>query len=154
MERAIDYLERAAGQGNPYAAYLAGKLLLTEEDIKDILRAIKNFEIAAENGNDYAEYQLGKLYLYGREVERDYEKAIAYLTSAVEHGNQYAEQLLHSIKSNKNWSAAMGSIRLLHHLARMLQNRLEDERKEKMGCIDRKLKRKIDEKKQAHGIKQ
>ena len=154
LERAIDYLERAAGQGNPYAAYLAGKLLLTEEDIKDILRAINNFEIAAENGNDYTEYQLGKLYLYGREVERDYEKAIAYLTSAAEHGNQYAEQLLHSIRSNKNWLAAMGSIRLLHHLSRMLQNHMEDERKDKMGSIDRKLKRKIDEKKQAHGIKQ
>ena len=154
LERAIDYLERAAGQGNPYAAYLAGKLLLTEEDIKDILRAIRNFEIAAENGNHFAEYQLGKLYLYGREVERDYEKAVAHLTSAAAHGNQYAEQLLHSVKSNRNWSAAMGSIRLLHHLARMLQNQLEDERKEKMGGIDRKLKRKIDEKKQAHGIKQ
>ena len=109
---------------------------------------------AAENGNHFAEYQLGKLYLYGREVERDYEKAIAYLTSAAEHGNQYAEQLLHSIKSNKNWSAAMGSIRLLHHLARLIQNRLEDERKDKIGGIDRKLKRKIDEKKQAHGIRQ
>lgn len=154
LERAIEYLERAAGQDNPYAAYLAGKLLLTEEDIKDILRAIKNFEIAAENGNDYAEYQLGKLYLYGKEVERDYDKAIAYLTAAAEHGNQYAQQLLHSIRNNRNWSAAMGSIRLLHHLARMLQNRLEDERKEKMGGIDRKLKRKIDEKKQAHGIRQ
>ena len=57
-------------------------------------------------------------------------------------------------KNNKNWSATMGSIRLLHHLARMLQNRLEDERKDKMGGIDRKLKRKIDEKKQAHGLKQ
>ncbi len=77
-----------------------------------------------------------------------------YLTSAAEHGNQYAEQLLHSIKNNKNWSATMGSIRLLHHLARMFQNRLEDERKDKMGGIDRKLKRKIDEKKQAHGLKQ
>ncbi|MBQ3187735.1 MAG: SEL1-like repeat protein [Alistipes sp.] len=154
LERAIDYLERAAGQGNPYAAYLAGKLLLTEEDIKDILRAIKNFEIAAENGNDYAEYQLGKLYLYGREIDRDYDKAMEYLQSAAEKGNPYAKQLLHSIKNNKNWSATMGSIRLLHHLARMLQNRLEDERKDKMGGIDRKLKRKIDEKKQAHGLKQ
>ena len=154
MQRAIDYLERAAGQDNPYAAYLAGKLRLTEEDIKDILRAIKNFEIAAENGNHFAEYQLGKLYLYGREIDRDYDKAIDYLTAAAQHGNQYAEQLLHSIKSNKNWSAAMGSIRLLHHLARLLQNRLEDERKDKIGGIDRKLKRKIDEKKQAHGIKQ
>ena len=154
MERAIDYLERAAGQGNPYAAYLAGKLLLTEEDIKDILRAIKNFEIAAENGNDYAEYQLGKLYLYGREIERDYDKTMEYLQSAADKGNPYAKQLLHSVKSNRHWSAAMGSFRLLHHLARMLQNQLEDERKEKLGDIDRKLKRKIDEKKQAHGLKQ
>lgn len=154
LERAIDYLERAAGQGNPYAAYLAGKMLLTEEDIKDILRAIKNFEIAAENGNDYAEYQLGKLYLYGREIDRDYHKAMEYLQSAADKGNPYAKQLLHSVKSNRNWSAAMGSFRLLHHLARMLQNQLEDERKEKLGGIDRKLKRKIDEKKQAHGLKQ
>ena len=154
LERAIDYLERAAGQGNPYAAYLAGKLLLTEEDIKDILRAIKNFEIAAENGNDYAEYQLGKLYLYGREIDRDYHKAMEYLQSAADKGNPYAKQLLHSVKSNRHWSAAMGSFRLLHHLARMLQNQLEDERKEKLGGIDRKLKRKIDEKKQAHGLKQ
>lgn len=154
LERAIDYLERAAGQGNPYAAYLADKLLLTEEDIKDILRAIKNFEIAAENGNDYAEYQLGKLYLYGREIDRDYDKAMEYLQSAADKGNPYAKQLLHSVKSNRHWSAAMGSFRLLHHLARMLQNQLKDERKEKLGSIDRKLKRKIDEKKQAHGLKQ
>lgn len=152
--RALDYLERAAVQKNPYAAYLAGKIRLTEAEVKDVLRAIRNFEIAAENGNDYAEYQLGKLYLYGKEVERDYEKAIAYLSSAAEHGNPYAEQLLHSIRSNRHWSAAMGSIRLLHHLGRMIQNQLEDERRDKAGATDRKLKKKIDEKKQAHGLKQ
>ncbi len=33
----------------------------------------------------------------------------------------------------------------------MIQNRLDDERKEKSGGIDRKLKRQIDKKKQAHG---
>lgn len=154
VSRAIEYLERSAEQKNPYAAYLAGKLRLTEAELKDVLRAIRDFEIAAENGNDYAEYQLGKIYLYGKEVERDYEKAIAYLSSAAEHGNQYAEQLLHSIQSNRNWSAALGSIRLLHHLSRMIQNQLDDEKKGKAGAIDRKLKRKIDEKKQAHGLKQ
>lgn len=154
VSRAIEYLERSAEQKNPYAAYLAGKLRLTEAELKDVLRAICDFEIAAENGNDYAEYQLGKIYLYGKEVERDYEKAIAYLSSAAEHGNQYAEQLLHSIQSNRNWSAALGSIRLLHHLNRMIQNQLDDEKKGKAGAIDRKLKRKIDEKKQAHGLKQ
>lgn len=151
---AIDYLERAAVQKNPYAAYLAGKIRLTEAEVKDVQQAICNFEIAAENGNDYAEYQLGKLYLYGKEVERDYEKAIAYLSSAAERGNPYAEQLLHSIRSNRHWSAAMGSIRLLHHLGRMIQNQLDDEKKGKAGGIDRKLKRKIDEKKEAHGLKQ
>ncbi len=154
VSRAIEYLERSAEQKNPYAAYLAGKLRLTEAELKDVLRAIRDFEIAAENGNDYAEYQLGKIYLYGKEVERDYEKAIAYLSSAAEHGNQYAEQLLHSIQSNRNWSAALGSIRLLHHLSRMIQNQLDYEKKGKAGAIDRKLKRKIDEKKQAHGLKQ
>lgn len=154
LERAIDYLERAAEQKNPYAAYLAGKLRLTEDAVKDIRKAIRNFEIAAENGNDYAEYQLGKIYLYGREVERDYEKAIAYLTASAEHGNQYASQLLRCIKSNRNWSAALSSLRLLGQISRALQNRLEDERKGKMGAIDRKLKRIIDEKKQAHGLRQ
>ena len=154
IARAIDYLERAAAQKNSYAAYLAGKIRLTEAEVKDVLRAIRDFEIAAENGNTYAEYQLGKIYLYGKEVERDYEKAIAYLSSAAEHGNQYAEQLLHSIQSNRHWSASLGAIRLLHHLSRMLQNQLDDEKKGKAGAIDRKLKRKIDEKKQAHGLKQ
>lgn len=154
ISRAIEYLERAAAQKNPYAAYLAGKIRLTDAEVKDILRAIRDFEIASENGNDYAEYQLGKIYLYGKEVERDYEKAIAYLSSAAEHGNQYAEQLLHSIQSNRNWPAALGAIRLLHHLSRMIQNQLDDEKKGKAGAIDRKLKRKIDEKKQAQGLKQ
>ena len=127
-ERAVGYLERAAAQDDPYAAYLSGKILLTEDSVKDVLRAIRNFEIAAKNGNDFAEYQLGKLYLYGKETERDYSKAVFYLSSAAEHGNRYAEQLLHSIKSGGNWSAALGTIRLLHHLSRMIQNRLEDER--------------------------
>lgn len=154
IARAIDYLERAAGQKNPYAAYLAGKIRLTEAEVKDVFRAIRNFEIAAENGNDYAAYQLGKIYLYGKKVERDDEKAIAYLSVAAEHGNSYAEQLLHSIRSNRNWSVSLGAIRLLQHLSRLIQNQLDDEKKGKAGAIDRKLKRKIDEKKQAHGLKQ
>ena len=41
LKKAIDYLERAADQKNPYAAYLAGKILITEESVKEVLRAIK-----------------------------------------------------------------------------------------------------------------
>ena len=110
--------------------------------------------IAAENGNDYAEYQLGKIYLYGKDVPRDTETAMYYLQLAAEHGNQYAAQLIHSIHVNGNWTAALASLRLLGHMARIIYNRLEDERKGKENSIDRKLRRKIEEKKQDHGLKQ
>ena len=153
LPKAIELLERAAEKGNPYAAYLAGKLRLTEDDIKDIEKAIRNFEIAATNGNDFAEYQLGKIYLYGRDTEQDMQKALEWLEKAVEHGNQYALQLLHSIKNNRNISAATGIIRLLHHVSRIIGERMEAERKGGSSAVDRKLKRRIDEKKQAQGIK-
>lgn len=154
LEKAIECLEKAAEQKNPYAAYLAGKIRLTENTVKDIPKAIYNFEIAAENGSDFAEYMLGKMYLYGKEVECDYDRAIVYITASAEHGNQYAQQLLHSIKANRNWSATLGSLRLLSQISRIIQNRLDEERKGKANSIDRKLKIKIDEKKQAHGLKQ
>lgn len=83
------------------------------------------------------------------------EKAISYLTASADQGNIYAAQLLQSVHSNRNWSAALGSLRLLQHLARIIQNRIEDEcAKAIRAGIDRKLKRKVDEKKQAHGLKQ
>lgn len=83
-----------------------------------------------------------------------YDKAMYYLHLAAEHGNQYAAQLIHSIRVNGNWTAALASLRLLGHMARIIQNRLEDERKNREHSIDRKLRKKIEEKKQAHGLKQ
>ena len=155
LPRAIRYLTRAAERDDEYAQYLLGKLYLADEGIpKDANAALYWFTRAADQGNAFAQYQLGKLFLYGREVEQDMEKAISYLTASADQGNIYAAQLLQSVHSNRNWSAALGSLRLLQHLARIIQNRIEDERKGDKGGIDRKLKRKIDEKKQAHGLKQ
>lgn len=151
---ALKYLDRATAQKNPYAAYLAGKICLTEESVKDIQKAVRSFEIAAENGNDYAEYQLGRIYLYGNGVPKDYDTAMYYLHLAADHGNNYAAQLLHSIRVNGNFAAALASLRLLGHMARVIQNRLEDERRSRQGSIDRKLRRKIEAKKQAQGLKQ
>ena len=151
IPKALEYLEKASAQKNPYAAYLAGKIRLTEDAMRDVAKAIRHFEIAAEGGNDYAEYQLGKLYLYGKDIPQDYDKAIEYLTASAEHGNKYAEQLLHNIKNNRNISAGMGVFRLFHHLGRLLQNQLYDDGKD--GRIDRKLRRQINEKKQAQGLK-
>ena len=151
--KALEYLERATSKGNSYAAYLAGTILMTEDGYKDTAKAIRYFEIAAEQGNPYAEYQLGKIYLFGKDADKDFDKAMEYLKSSAEHGNKYAEQLYQNANSNRNWSAGMGAFRLFHHLARIIQNRIDDEKKGKIGLVDRKLRRMINEKKEAQGLK-
>ena len=152
--KALQYLEQAAEKKNPHAAYLAGKIRMTEEAHKDMEKSIRWFQIAAEEGNDFAEYQLGKIYLYGNGVEKDYDTAIRWLTASARHGNQYAAQLLHSIKANRNWSAAMGSLNLFHHISRIIMNRLDDDRRSRnLVVVDRKLRRQTEDKKQALGLK-
>jgi len=150
---ALLYLERAALKNNPYAAYLAGKLRLTDEENRDTHRAVEHFTTAAENGNSYAEYMLGKMYLYGNGVEKDIDLALSYLNLSAEHGNEYAAQLLYNLSQSKNPSVAMAAFRLLQHLARIIQNRIEDERKSRENMTDKKLRRIIDAKREAHGLK-
>ena len=152
LEKALEYLEKSAEKGNSYAAYLAGKILLTDESVKDVKKAIRYLEIAAEQGNDYAQFQLGKLYLFGKEIPKDYDKAMEYLKASAENGNKYAENLQQSASSNRSWSAGMGVFRLFHHLSRLLQDKI-DGKSGGRGLIDRKLRRQINEKKQAQGLK-
>jgi hypothetical protein len=62
--------------------------------------------------------------------------------------------MLHSIQNNKNWAVSAGSLRLLHHMSRMLENQLEDDRKVINGiATDRKLRQKEEEKRKLHGLK-
>lgn len=150
---ALRYLEKAARQGNPYASYLAGKLLLNSGDDEDARRAVRRFMSSAKQGNSYAEYQLGKMYLYGKGVDKDTALALSYLKLSAEHGNPYASQLLYNLSHSKNPFIAMSAFRLLQYLARIIQNRIEDERKSKEGRTDKKLRRIIDAKREAHGLK-
>lgn len=150
---ALLYLERAALENNPYAAYLAGKLRLTDAENRDSHRAVEHFTTAAENGNSYAEYMLGKMYLYGNGVEKDINLALSYLNLSAEHENEYAAQLLYNLSHSRNPSVAMAAFRLLQHLARIIQNRIEDERKSRENMTDKKLRRIIDAKREAHGLK-
>lgn len=58
-------------------------------------------------------------------------------------------------KTQKKYSAAMSTIRLLHHISRLIQNQLKDETDNIHDeIVDRKLRRKIEEKKQNLGLKQ
>ena len=152
---ALKYLEAAAAQENAFAAYLAARIYLTEESCRSIADAVRLLERAAELGNDYAEYLLGKLYLFGKEVPQDISLALYWLQASAEHGNSYAAQLLHSYNSGSLWPCALGALRLLQQLARSFENREQEHRNNlRQQSADRKLLRKIEEKRQAHGLKQ
>ena len=105
--------------------------------------------------NRYAQYQLGKMLLFGKETDRDAETGVVLLTAAADQGNAYAARLLQSYYSGrlKNPSAEMAAVRLLSQLARMFTDRLRRNEDGQRAVIERKLRQKIEEKKQAHGMK-
>lgn len=128
---------------------------LCEDGIpNDVEKALHWLKESAAQENQYAQYQLGKMLLFGKDVERDIEAGIDLLTAAAEQGNVYAARLLQSYYSGRlrNPSVGMASLRLLSQLARMFENRLKKEDGQR-AAIDRKLRRKIEEKKQLHGLR-
>ena len=58
-----------------------------------------------------------------------------------------------NINIQRNYYAAMSSLRLLRYLARMLQNRIDDQKIKADSRIERKLYQKIQDKKHAQGLK-
>lgn len=83
----------------------------------------------------------------------DMSQILADLNLSAEHGNQYAEQLLYSIQKQKNIMAAMSSLRLLQHVSNLIRRKNQEQNRRKIGQTDRKMQQKINEKKQAHGLK-
>lgn len=144
---------------NQYAEYLLGKLYLSEDGIpKDAAKAVFYLNDSAEQGNQWAQYQLGKMLLYGKEVKQDTMRGLALLESASGQGNKYADKVMqsfYSYRGNMKIGAALGTLRLIGHLTRLIKNRLDEEARQdgNTGLIEKKLRRQIEEKKQAHGLK-
>ncbi len=90
-ETAAAWFKRSADAGNDFSQYALGKLL---QERGQITEAIKWYERASAQGNQYAAYRLGKMYLAGKEVPKDVERAVEYLTASAEAGNQYAQYVL------------------------------------------------------------
>lgn len=153
IDTAIYYFEKAVKENNTYAAYSLGKIYSSEDEYIDMNKAIYYFRIAANDNNSFAEYQLSKIYLYGNGVEKNYDIAMHYLNLSAEHGNQYAEQFLYSIQKQKNIMTAISSLRLLQHISNLIRRKNQEQNRRKIGQIDRKMQQKINEKKQAHGLK-
>lgn len=154
MAKAVAWLQKAALQGNEYAQYRLGSLYLLGEDVpQDLEEAIRWLELSADQGNQYAQYALGKLFLYGQPgMPRDKEKAVLFLEASAAQGNIYAQFLLENLDSFRDPDLILAATRLMHHLSRIFQ---EDYRKASggsgMGHIDRRRRRKLQEKRMAQG---
>ena len=153
-ENAEKYLLKAAEHGNKYAEYILGKEYLRGENFpKDVQKAIDYLKRAAESGFDFAEYELGKIYLFGNDAPKDTETALAYLKSAAANGNEYAQALLMQRELFQKQSINLAIGRLFAYLVKTLQGKTEADLDVKIARTDKKLRRRIAEKKQAQGLK-
>ena len=149
----ICWLKQAAESGNHSAAYRLGKEYLTGEVVtKDIAKAVEWFSQSAEAGNQYAQYMLGKLYLTGQGVTHDQAQAMDWFSRSAAQGNQYAQFFLEHQNDLRPPSVMLAATRLLYHMSRIFENHALPHSSAGLH-VDRKLRRKIQEKKIAMGHK-
>ena len=151
QNRALELLTDAAERNYDPAMYALAKIYLAGYvSDADIAKALELLEKAAEADNQFAQYQLGKMLLFGQHVEQDEEAGKEWLRRSAAQGNIYAQRLL-----DNYGRAPLGlmAFRLLGHLARIIQDDIEQKREANRQLIDRKLLSKIAEKKQAQGQK-
>ena len=152
-DKGIRCLKQAAESGDHFAAYRLGKEYLTGEALtKDTSKAAKWFTRSAEAGNQYAQYMLGKLYLTGQVVTHDRTQALDWFRRSAAQGNQYVQFFLEHQNDLRPPSIMLAATRLLYHMSRIFEDHSLP-----WSCtglhVDRKLRRKIQEKKIAMGHK-
>ena len=151
IDRAIQLLTDAAEGGLDTAMYALAKLYLADEHVPmDKEKAIHWLNKAVALDNQYAQYQLGKMLLFGQGIDRDIDEGKNLLHQSAAQGNEYAQQILNNYGRTP---IALAGFRLLSSLAQMFQDKIEQEQKQNSNLIDRKLRQKIEEKKQAQGLK-
>ena len=154
MDEAVSWYEKAAAQENTCAAYRLGKLYLEGRDVtKDVPKAAAYLTESAQQGNQYAQYVLGKLYLTGQGVKQDREQAWTYFCESAEQGNQYAAFFLEHFDQAGRPNMFLAATRLLHHLSQIFRDNSVPPAAPVGQRVDRKLRRKIQEKKIAMGHK-
>ena len=153
-EFAVKLFTEAANGGITVAKYKLGKMFLNGDGVeKDIPKAIEWLKQAALEENEFAEYALGRMYLFGLGVEKDLPLAMEYLRSAAARGNEYAAGLINQKELFDKQSISLCISRLFKYLCGVLQEKAEAEFNAKITRTDKKLRRRIAEKKQAQGLK-
>ncbi len=120
LELAEKYLKIAAAKDDPYAMYSLAKLYLGGKIPMRKDEAISLLEQSARLGNTVSSYALGKLYLFGREIERDTDKAKEWLEISAATGNEYAKNFLENMDSYNRSAVQSAAASLLNSLGRML----------------------------------
>ena len=91
-QKAVEYFEKSAEQGNQYAKRLLALEYISDRNFEqDIEKGISLLTECADSGDAFSCYKLGNLYLKGKIVNQDLDKAEKYLLSAEDNGfTQYA----------------------------------------------------------------
>ena len=152
---AVRWLERAALGGDQHAQYRLGKLLLQGDEVpKDADGAVRWLTASAEQGSRYAQYALGKLFLLGKDVPEDRKAAWQWFQKAAEQGDQYAQYFVERMDHRDLFPVVQSAARLLHHLAGIFREQSQPSHPRGLRLtVDKKLWRKIREKKIAMGHK-
>ena len=152
-DEGIRWMKQAAENGCHFTAYRLGKEYLEGNAVnKDTTRAVEWFTKSAEAGNRYAQYMLGKLYLTGQGVTRDQAQAMDWFSRSAAQGNQYAQFFLEHQNDLRPPSVMLAATRLLYHMSRIFEDHSLPQSSAGLQ-VDRKLQRKIQEKKIAMGHK-
>ena len=153
-DEGIRWLKQAAENGSHFAAYRLGKEYLEGNAVsKDTTRAADWFTKSAEAGNQYAQYMLGKLCLTGQGLPRDQAQAMAWFSRSAAQGNQYAQFFLEQRNDLHPSSVMLAVTQLLYHMSRIFEDNSVPSAVPMGQQVDRKLRRKIQEKKIAMGHK-
>lgn len=152
-DEGIRWMKQAAENGCHFTAYRLGKEYLEGNAVnKDTTRAVEWFTKSAEAGNRYAQYMLGKLYLTGQGVTRDQAQAMDWFSRSAAQGNQYAQFFLEHQNDLRPPSVMLAATRPLYHMSRIFEDHSLPQSSAGLQ-VDRKLQRKIQEKKIAMGHK-
>lgn len=156
LDKAVEYFEKVLKyeEIKPYAEYSLAKIMLDNNPYHDSEKAVSLLESSAED-NDWASFLLGRLYLYGTDdIQKDKEKALEWLTMSASQGNEYAQYMLDNIHSFENAVVANTIFGLFVNLSRCIADDYNRKYKANRMSADRKLRRIIQQKKQALGLKE
>lgn len=140
-------------EDNEFTQYALGRLYLQKEKY-NIQKAISYFEKSADK-NMWASYQLGILYFFGADgLEKNNEKAMQFLNLSAEQGSEDAQNILDNQEKFENEVLANTVFNLFVNLSRCIEDDYHRKFQSGRKMIDSKLRRMIQEKNQALGIKE